>query len=305
MAELNKEKFQTVGKDLAQSQSISRPSITYWKDAWRRLKENKVAMVAMVVLILLAIMAFAGPAMRPFDYKTGDILDFNQKPGSLHWFGTDDIGRDLWVRVWRGARLSLFIGLTVAIANIVLGILYGGVSGYIGGRTDLIMMRICEILGSIPYLIRVIMIMVILGSGVGTVILAMTVAGWVGTARMIRGQVLQLKEMEFVMAAKTLGADTSRIILKHLVPNTMGILIVNLTFRIPSAIFGEAFLGYIGMGVEPPEPSLGILSQKGTNMILIEPYQLASPAIVISLLMLAFTMLGEGLRDALDPRLRK
>lgn len=305
MAELSKDKFKIVGKNLEESQTISRPSITYWQDAWRRLKENKVSMIALGILILIAIMAIAGPMVRPFEYDKGELLDYNKLPDSEHWFGTDDIGRDLWVRVWRGARISLFIGFTVAAANIILGILYGGVSGYVGGKTDLIMMRICEIITSIPYLIRVIMIMVILGSGVFTVILAMTVAGWVGTARMVRGQVLQLKEMEFVMAAKTLGSDTGRIILKHLVPNIMGILIVNLTFRIPGAIFGEAFLSYIGMGIAPPEPSLGALSQKGTSMILIHPYQLASPALVISFLMLAFTMFGEGLRDALDPRLRK
>ena len=305
MAELKKEQFKTIGKDLSKAQTINRPSMTYWQDAWRRLKGNKMSMISLSILLLLTIMAFVGPFMNEFEFNKGDLLLGNTEPNSTYWFGTDEIGRDLWTRVWKGARVSLLIGFTVAFINIILGILYGGISGYIGGRTDMIMMRFCEILGSIPYLIRVIMLMTVLGSGIKTIIIAMTLTGWVGAARMVRGQVLQLKEMEYVMAAKTLGSDTGRIILKHLVPNTMGVLIVSVTFRIPGAIFGEAFLSYIGMGIPVPQASLGSLSQAGTQMLLVHPYQLVFPAMVISVLMLSFTLFGDGLRDALDPKLRQ
>ncbi len=305
MAELSKEKFQIVGKNLKAAQEVVRPSMTYWQDAWRRLKVNKIAMLTLSLLCIMIFMAIIGPMIRPFVYDEGNLFDANLKASSKYWFGTDDIGRDLWTRVWWGARLSLFIGVVVALANLTIGILYGGISGYLGGKVDDIMMRFVELLITVPQMLWIIMLMVVMGQGVATIMIAMTATGWAGTARIVRGQVLQLKEMEYVMAAKVLGSDMGRVVFKHLIPNTMGILIISVTFAIPAAIFTEAFLSFIGIGIPVPIPSLGSLSREGTNMLLVHPYQLMYPSIVISIIMLAFQIFGDGLRDALDPRLRQ
>ncbi|MBS4534710.1 ABC transporter permease [Clostridium sp. D2Q-14] len=305
MAELSKDKFIIEGKESSEAEAIVRPSLTYWADAWRRLKSNKMAIIAMTILIIITLAAIFAPIFSSYDYRTGDLLKTNLKPSSEHWFGTDELGRDLYVRVWEGTRISLFIGIVVALLNFTIGVLYGGISGYIGGSVDNLMMRFVDILFSIPYLIWVIMLTTVLGSGLFTIIIALSIAGWGGMARLVRGQVLQLKEMEYVMAAKTLGADAGRIITKHLIPNTIGVIIISITFAVPTAIFSEAFLSFIGLGIPVPNPSLGSLSNDGTRMLLLEPYQLVFPALVISAVMLSFQIFGDGLRDALDPRLRQ
>lgn len=302
---VSKDMFQVVGKDEMNYDKIVRPSLTYWADAWRRLKENKLAIMSIIILIVVVAMAFIGPHLRPWSYDDQDFSVINKGPDSEHWFGTDDLGRDLFVRCWQGAKISLFIALISTIINVTIGIIYGGISGYLGGKTDMIMMRIVEIIYSIPELLWVILLMVVIGQGLGTIILAISITGWGGMARIVRGQILQIKQMEYVLAAKTLGADTSRIITKHLVPNTMGPIIINLTFQVPGAIFTEAMLSYIGLGLPEPIASWGTLAQRGTRMLLIHPYQLLFPALLISITMLAFNILGDGLRDSLDPRLRK
>lgn len=302
--QLNKEMFEIIGKDKTSYDKIVRPSLTYWADAWRRLKENKLAIASLIILIAVVAMAFIGPKMRPWEYDYQDFTAINKNPNSDHWFGTDELGRDIYVRCWEGAKVSLFVALVSTIINVTIGVLYGGVSGYLGGRTDIIMMRFIEIIYSIPELLWVILLMVVLGQGLGTIILAISITGWGGMARLVRGQVLQLKQMEFVLAAKTLGADTSRIISKHLIPNTMGPILINLNFQVPGAIFTEAMLSYIGLGIPEPMASWGTLAQRGTRMLLIHPYQLVFPALLISITMLAFNILGDGLRDSLDPRLR-
>ena len=261
--------------------------------------------MSIIILIIVVAMAFIGPHLRPWAYDDQDFSVINKGPDSVHWFGTDDLGRDLFVRCWEGAKISLFIALISTIINVTIGIIYGGISGYLGGKTDMIMMRIVEIIYSIPELLWVILLMVVIGQGLGTIILAISITGWGGMARIVRGQILQIKQMEYVLAAKTLGADTSRIITKHLVPNTMGPIIINLTFQVPGAIFTEAMLSYIGLGLPEPIASWGTLAQRGTRMLLIHPYQLLFPALLISITMLAFNILGDGLRDSLDPRLRK
>lgn len=302
---VSKDMFEIVGKDEMNYDKIVRPSLTYWADAWRRLKENKLAIMSIIILIVVVAMAFIGPHLRPWSYDDQDFSVINKGPDSEHWFGTDDLGRDLFVRCWQGAKISLFIALISTIINVTIGIIYGGISGYLGGKTDMIMMRIVEIIYSIPELLWVILLMVVIGQGLGTIILAISITGWGGMARIVRGQILQIKQMEYVLAAKTLGADTSRIITKHLVPNTMGPIIINLTFQVPGAIFTEAMLSYIGLGLPEPIASWGTLAQRGTRMLLIHPYQLLFPALLISITMLAFNILGDGLRDSLDPRLRK
>lgn len=233
---LDKSMFEIVGKDVSKSMEITRPSMTYWQDAWRRLKENPVAIVALVLLILMFLMAAFGPYLQPYDYAEQDFMSINNGPSGAHWFGTDPLGRDIFVRAWMGARVSLLIAVVTAFINFTIGVFYGGVSGYRGGVIDNFMMRFIDVIFSIPSMLWIILLMVVMGSGIQTMILALSITGWGGMARLVRGQVLQLREMEFVMAAKTLGADSKRIIIKHLIPNSMGPIIINLTFAIPGAI---------------------------------------------------------------------
>ncbi|MGE5653970.1 MAG: ABC transporter permease [Bacillota bacterium] len=287
------------------AEAIARPSITYWQDAWRRLKSNPAAMFGLFVLATMTIMAVIGPMMLPFEYDYQDIMKIGRPPGGGHWLGTDDLGRDLWVRLWKGARLSLSIGIIAASLDLMIGVVFGGIAGFLGGRFDDIMMRFVEILYGIPNLLLMIMLSVVLGPGLFTIILVMVVTGWVGMARLVRGQVLQLKEQEYVLAARALGANPWRIILKHLVPNAMGPIIVSVTMSIPGAIFFEAFLSFIGLGVPLPLASWGSLANNGYEFIRLYPWLLIFPASAIAITMLSFNLFGDGLRDALDPRLRR
>lgn len=306
MAEFSKEKFQIIGCDNLDSEGILRPSMTYWQDAWRRLKKNKVAMLSLVLLGLLTLMTIIGPMISNFEYQATNNDMLNIKPNSTYWFGTDSLGRDLFTRVWIGGRISIAIGLIGAVVDTVVGTIYGGISGYLGGIADDIMMRILEILVSIPYLVLVILIRVIMdGGSMVPLIIAMTITGWCYMARLVRGQLLQIKEQEYVLAAKALGANASRVIAKHLVPNTLGVMIVAITFDIPSFIFAEAFLSFLGIGVQSPMTSWGALAAAGQQTIMFYAYQLIFPALAISLTMLSFNLLGDGLRDALDPKLRQ
>lgn len=306
MAELSKQKFEIIGCENLDAEGILRPSMTYWQDAWRRLKKNKVAIVSLILLGLMCIMVIIGPFIARFEYNIGDSAVINQKPSGVHWFGTDSLGRDLFARIWVGGRISIAIGIIGAIVDTVVGVTYGGIAGFKGGLVDDIMMRIIEILGSIPYLVLVILMRVILNKGgILPLIIAMTITGWVGMARLVRGQILQIKEQEYVLAAKALGANTSRIIAKHLVPNTLGVMIVAITMDIPSFIFGEAFLSYLGLGIQSPMTSWGALASSGQQQMMFFPYQLMFPAIAISIVMLSFQLFGDGLRDALDPKLRQ
>ncbi|ENK1244821.1 ABC transporter permease [Clostridium sporogenes] len=305
MAEISKDKFKVIGIDKNASNEISRPNITYFQDAWRRLKQNKVAIGSLILLILIALMTIIGPYLTSYRYWTTDSTIVNMAPNSEHWFGTDMLGRDLFARVWKGGRVSIIIGILGTIIEMTIGVIYGGISGYFGGIVDDIMMRIVEILLSVPYLIVVIIISLILGKGVISLVIAMTITGWCGMARIIRGQILQIREQEYVLAAQALGARPSRVIKKHLLPNTIGILIVNITLDVPSFIFGEAFLSYIGLGIQSPNTSWGSLASAAQPNLMFYPYQLFFPALFISLTMLSFNLLGDGLRDALDPKMRQ
>ncbi|CAG7620583.1 ABC transporter permease [Paenibacillus allorhizosphaerae] len=303
--EVSKDMFQPLNKDVLGQETIVRPSQTYWQDAWRRLKKNKLAMFGLCSLVLLSVLAIFGPIFSHFDYATQDYAIKNQTPSASHWFGTDDFGRDLWVRIWWGTRISLLIGLTAAALDLVFGVLYGGISAYYGGRVDDIMQRIIEIIYSIPFLLISILLIVVIGPGFKTIIIAYAITGWVPMARLVRGQILTLKEQEYVLAAKTLGAGGARIILKHLVPNALGLIIVQITFIVPSAIFVEAFLSFIGLGIRVPLASLGSLLSDGANNIRLYPHRVIFPTIVFSWILLSFNLLGDGLRDALDPKMRK
>ena len=219
--------------------------------------------------------------------------------------GTDGLGRDILIRILYGARISLTVGLVASLVNLIIGIIYGGISGYEGGRTDSIMMRIVDIINSVPSLLIVILLMVVYKPGLQTIIITIGFIYWVGMARLVRGQVLSLKEQEFILAARTIGVSKFKIIMRHLIPNAMGPIIVSLTMSIPSAIFTESFLSFIGLGVSAPQASWGTLANDALGGIRSYPYQLIAPAIAIAITMFAFNFLGDGLRDALDPRLRK
>ncbi|MDE3838223.1 diguanylate cyclase [Bacillus methanolicus] len=305
MQQISKEKFQIVGPKTSDAEKISKPSLSFWKDVSIRFRKNKLAMFGVVLLVLLIFMAIFGPYMTEYDYATNDLTNTNKPPSSEHWFGTDDLGRDVFARTWEGARISLFIGVAAALIDFFIGVLWGGISGYKGGRTDEIMMRIADILYGVPYLLLVIILMVVLGQGLGTMILAMTITGWINMARIVRGQVLSLKNQEYVLAAKTLGASTSRIMMRHLIPNAMGQILVTMTLTIPTAIFTESFLSFIGLGLTPPLASWGTMASEGLPALKYYPWRLFFPATFISLTIFAFNVIGDGLRDALDPRLRK
>ncbi|MGD6841633.1 ABC transporter permease [Bacillus infantis] len=305
MGQLSKDKFRVVGTQENDAEKISKPSLSFWKDVTLRFRKNKLAMFGIVLLAILVFMAIFGPYMTPYDYASNDLGNKNQSPSSEHWFGTDDLGRDVFARTWEGARISLFIGLAAALIDLFIGVLWGGIAGYKGGRTDEYMMRAADVLYGIPYLLLVILLMVVLGQSVGTMILAMTITGWINMSRIVRGQVLSLKNQEYVLASRTLGANVSRIMFKHLIPNTMGPILVTMTLTVPSAIFTEAFLSYLGLGLTPPVASWGTMANDGLPALRYYPWRLFFPATFICLTIFAFNVIGDGLRDALDPRLRK
>jgi oligopeptide transport system permease protein len=427
MQHIEKDMFEHVGKNLAEAQSIKRPSMSYLQDALRRIKKNKPAVISFFILVILIVMSLIGPiiskqlyghtydkqdlskqnqssivsnqrsiklnANKAFTYgkykpnlrktelvfkdveltgkggkiafivgdkaeksfqgdekeytlettvKSDDTMeaivqklneasdkmlakdpDFRgvefklsgdnlkvESQGtkafnSTYWFGTDQFGRDLFTRLWEGGRVSFLIAFVAVIATMVVGVIYGGIAGYFGGMTDNIMMRIVEVLMVVPDLLYMVLLMTVVRGGLAPIIVVLAATGWMGTARLVRGEVLRLKHSEYVMAAQILGASSNRIILKHLIPNAMGPIIVNMTMMIPRMIFSEAFLSFLGLGVPAPFASWGSLVNDGAKIFMYYPNQLIVPAIALSLTMLAFNMFGDGLRDALDPKLRK
>ena len=284
---------------------VSGPSLGYWQDAWLRLKKDKAAMLGLIFILALLLFAIIGPVFSSYSYEDQNFMQANLAPSAEHWFGTDSLGRDLFVRVLYGARISLSIGIVASLINLVIGVIYGGISGYAGGRTDRIMMNIVDILYSVPTLLYVILLMVVFKPGLMNIFVALGISYWLQMARIVRGEVLKLKEQEFVLAAKSMGAGSSRILVKHLIPNAVGAIIVSLSMSIPDAIFTEAFLSFIGLGVSAPMASWGVLASDGVNSIRVFPFQLFFPALAISLTMLAFNFLSDGLRDALDPKMRR
>ncbi|MCD6322844.1 MAG: ABC transporter permease [Clostridiales bacterium] len=421
MSSIDKNKFKFVTEKEKEYEEF-RPSLTYWQDAWRRLKKNKISMVGLVGIILIILFGVVGPALTPMSYsdqindfknlgprlniyeietdtyvtissdysmfaieKNGKLVEkleeleltgpivtdeartdfinvqspseqreqneeakkilvkaymYNGEQITLNYsgrvdkdveneyvityknreittrtknvmnvmypFGSDNLGRDVMTRVMYGARISLTVAFVASLVNFIIGVTYGAVAGYEGGRVDNIMMRIVDIINSVPLVLIIILLMVLVGNqGLWTIIMAIGLVYWVGMARLVRGQILALKEREFVMAAVALGVSRKNIILRHLIPNAMGPIIISMTMMIPSAVFTEAFMSFIGLGVSAPKASWGTLANNALSGILTYPYQLFFPAIAIAVTMLAFNFLGDGLRDALDPRLRK
>lgn len=305
MSDFPREAFAPIRRgDEDASNRIVRPSLSYWQDAWRRLRKNKVASLGLCILIFYIIMAIFVPMLSSVDYRNIDAAHIDSPPTADHWFGTDTLGRDMWTRIWVGARVSLSIGILAASINAVIGVVVGGISGYFGGRLDMAIMRLLDVVSGIPYLIVAILVMVVLGEGITPLIVAMIAIGWVGSARLVRGQVLQLKNQEYVLAAKKLGASHARIIFRHLIPNTIGLILTNVTMAVPYSIFTEAFLSYIGLGIQPPGVSWGLLARYGSQSFRFAPWQLFIPSFFIGTTMLSLYLLGDGLRDALDPKLR-
>ncbi len=311
--EYNPELFEKIPKDEKELNEIVRPSETYWQDAWRRLKKNRLAISGLIFVIFITLAAIIGPIVSKYNYYSQDFNITNMRPSSAHWFGTDKFGRDIFVRILYGARISLTIAYVASILNLLIGVTYGGIAGYFGGAVDNIMMRIVDVIYSIPMMIYVILIMAFLSGrngnqsdgGIKSIILALVIGFWVTMARIVRSQIITLKEQEFILAAKTSGASHTRILLRHLIPNSMGSIIVTMTLSIPGAIFTEAFLSFIGLGISAPQASWGTLASEALEGYMLYPYQLFFPALAICLTILAFNLLGDGLRDSLDPKMRK
>jgi oligopeptide transport system permease protein len=282
-----------------------RPSLAFWSDVWRRFRQNIPALVSLVVLAAFAVLAIVAPllARHPWDYT--DLFSTYQTPNGEHWFGTDALGRDIWTAVWVGARVSLTVGLTAALAQMVIGVLIGCVSGLYGGRVDMAIMRFVDIMIAIPFLIWVSLFMLVLTPGIGSIIIAFALTQWTDIARLTRGEVLKLKQTEFVIAAQSMGASSWRLIARHFFPNILPIIIVAVTFQVTNAIFGEAFLSYIGLGIQPPLTSWGKLVSTGISEMRDNPYMLIFPGAAITITLLSLQLIGDGLRDATDPRLRQ
>ena len=312
-----------------------RESVSFMKDAMRRFVKNKIAMTCLVILILITLIAIVVPMFYPYSYTKQDVsakylqpFEYSRKEQAKinkgefvfpHIMGTDNLGRDYAIRVIYGTRISLMVGFISALIVVMIGILYGSISGYFGGKVDIIMMRIVDIIYSLPDVLIVILLSVAikdiistskneliikLGAGMISIFIVFGLLYWVGMARQVRGQILSIKEQEYVLAARAMGASPMHIIMKHMIPNCVSVIIITAAMQIPSAIFTESFLSFVGMGVSMPMPSLGSLASDARSGLVSYPYMLVFPAATIFLIVLSFNLLGNGLRDAFDPKLR-
>ncbi|MBE5807298.1 MAG: ABC transporter permease [Clostridiales bacterium] len=355
--------------DYTTDERFTTEPIGFYKDAFRRLRANRVSMISLCTILVIVVLALVVPNITGYSYTEQNVKQKNLPPkipilenwgiadgtrtltnikksslddakrfpeGSVlsiineytvrktevvdikvdyyaycgapeteyHWFGTDYLGRDILTRLFRGARISLMIAVISVVTNLIIGVIYGSIAGYYGGKVDLFLTHLAEVLDGLPYIVVTILFMILLGSGMLSIILALTVTGWIGTARLTRAQFYRYKGREYVLAARTLGVPDRKLIFRHILPNTIGPLITRAMIAVPGAIFSESFLAYIGLGIKPPEPSIGILLSVGQEVLLQYPYQTLFPAILISVLMIAFNMLSNGLRDAMDPSRR-
>jgi oligopeptide transport system permease protein len=278
------------------------------RDAWRRLQKNRMAMLGLCSALGLALSCILGPlllhGLYGYDYETQDLAYGAQPPSLSHWFGTDYFGRDLLTRVLYGGQISLAVGVLAATVAASIGTLYGSISGYLGGRIDGFMMRVVDVIYALPYMFVVIVLVTIFGKSLPLLFVSLGLVGWLMTARIVRGQVLSLKQREFVFAARNLGVRGPTILFRHLIPNTLGPIIVYFTLTVPSMILQEAFLSFLGLGVQAPRPSLGALINDGAQHMAVFWWELVFPAGTMALLLFSLNFLGDGVRDALDPQLR-
>ena len=342
--QINLQKFSPATDEEKQQHETMRESTTFFRDGMRKLMKNPLAVASLIVLIILTLTIIIVPAIYPYSYSQMITVDGKRDKTAKnlapfeyskneqkaiengetifpHIFGTDELCRDYFIRVVFGARVSLLVGLFASLIVLVIGLLYGSISGYFGGRVDLIMMRIVDIIYSLPDTLMVILLSVVLGQTIGPVIQGTVLASignnmislfivfgllyWVGMARLVRGQILSIKNNEYVLAAKAMGAKPRRIIRKHILPNCMSVIIISVALQIPSAIFTESFLSFIGLGVQAPMPSLGSLANAARGGMQSYPWKMLFPALAICLIVLSFNLLGDGLRDAFDPKLRR
>lgn len=294
--------FEPLSEKEKNSEFIAAKSKTYLQDAWTRFKKNKLALAGLGFLIVITILAITVPMFSPFEYDMMDLTSVNLLPSFTHPMGTDKFGRDIFVRIMYGARISLSVGFASAFICLFIGIVYGGIAGYVGGKVDMILMRIVDILYSIPTLLIVILIMLIFGSNIVSILIGLCATSWMGMARLVRAQVLTLKEQEFALAAYVLGASKMRILFKHLIINCMGPIIVNVTLMVPSAIFTEAFLSFVGIGISAPAASWGTLANEARSLIESQPIQIIWPVASICITMLSLNFIGDGVADAFDPK---
>ena len=281
-----------------------RPSTRYWPEVWRRLMHNPMAVSCIILMLVIILMAIWVPILSPYGFDATSLTERKLRPSAAHWFGTDSTGRDIFTRVFMGARTSLVIGLLGALLPYVLGMIIGAVAGWVGGKVDMCIMRIVDIMLCIPSMIYMILVLLVMGGNAASLIVALALSGWMGSARSFRGRILQFKNREFVLAARTLGATPGRIIFRYILPNILGNMAVGLCSAIPGAIFAEASMSYIGLGINPPATSLGQLATEGMKSFMTQFYVFFFPSLLIFLIIFALYMFGNALRDALDPRLR-
>lgn len=276
-----------------------------WVDAWVRLKKNKLAVIGLVIVLSLIFISIITPWIAPYGYEEQN-LDLGATPPSLaHWFGTDEFGRDLLTRVMYGGRVSLAVGVIATSVALLIGVAWGTIAGYVGGRTDIVMMRIVDALYALPFIIFIILLMVVFGRSLLLLFLAIGAVEWLTMARIVRGQVLSIRNQEFIEAARSMGLSTPHILWKHVVPNSLGPIIVYATLTVPQVMLLEAFLSFLGLGIQPPQSSWGLLISAGAEVMEDSPWLLVFPGLALSITLFALNFLGDGLRDALDPKASK
>ena len=292
--------FEKLDDSEKNDEAIAMESKTFLQDTWRRFSQNKLAIFGLIVLVIMICLAIFVPMFSQYTYDGQDLANTNSLPSVAHLLGTDKLGRDILVRICSGMRVTLAIGFASAAINLCIGIVYGGCAGYFGGKVDMTMMRIVDIIDSVPSLLYTIMILMVFGNSVFSMMLAISMTSWITMARQVRAQVMSLKEMEFALAAKVIGCSDIRILLKHLVINALGPIIVCLTMMIPSAIFTESSLSFIGIGIQAPACSLGSLANEARQLINTQPLQVVWPVIAIGLITLSLNFIGDGVGEALE-----
>ena len=296
------EYFDPLPQEDRDGQFVAIKSKSFARNVWESFSRNRLALVGLILLALLVCAAIFGPMLSPYPYDGMDAMSRNQASSAAHWFGTDQMGRDILTRVLYGTRVSLLVGFASTALNLVIGVLYGSIAGYVGGRVDMVMMRIVDVIYAVPAMIYMILLMLIFGSNIYSVMLGICVNGWINMARIVRSQVMSLKEQEFSVAAFVIGASRKRILFRHLLLNSLGPIIVTVTLMIPQAIFTEAFLSFIGIGISAPMASLGTLAQDAKMLMNVYPMQMVWPVLVICIVIFSLNFIGEGLETALNPR---
>ena len=302
ISEIPDEEFEPLDDGGEDTGSSKTGGSTYLRDTWRRFKKNRLALFSAAFIIVVILLAVFVPVLSPYTYDEMDPSKINSAPSLSHWFGTDQFGRDIFVRIMYGARISLSVGVVAAIINLVIGVTYGVICGYIGGKTDMILMRLADIIYAVPTLLYVILIMLVFGSNIYSVLIAIGISSWVAMARLVRGQVISLKEKEFTEAAVIIGAGRLRIMFRHLIINCLGTIIVNTTLMVPSAIFTEAFLAFVGIGISIPQASWGTMANEARSLMQTQPIQMLWPVLAICSTMLSLNFIGDGLSEALNPK---